>query len=231
MKKEFLTIPFEVKEVKEVEIDGQRFGIIKGYGSTFGNVDRGDDRVLKGAFKKSLKEHKAKKRQVRMLYQHSRHDLVGGWDVFKEDDVGLYLEGKINLQVQRGVESYALAKQGVLVDLSIGFQTIESEWVKEGNVDIRNLKELQLFEVSLVGEPMNVMAQITDVKTMTDVSDILKSVGLSNSEATKLIHDIKKLSRNDDNNDKDNNARNDVLAKVDQIIINQKISEIINNVK
>lgn len=231
MKKEFLTIPFEVKEVKEIEVEGQRYGIIKGYGATFGNIDRGDDRIIKGAFKKTLKDHKSRGRQIRMQYQHNRMELIGGWEKFKEDDNGLLLEGKINLQVQRGMEAYSLAKQGVLTDLSIGYWAKGYEWVKEDNNSIRNLTELELFEVSPVGEPMNIMAQITDVKTMTDVSDLLKSIGLSNKEATNLIHDIKKFSRKDESEDEDDDARNDALSKLDEIIVGQKLDEIINNLK
>ena len=67
MKKEFKRIPFHVTETKEIEEDGQRFGIIKGYGSTFGNVDRGGDRVIKGAFKKTLASHRQRNRQIRMF--------------------------------------------------------------------------------------------------------------------------------------------------------------------
>lgn len=230
MNKEFLTIPFDVKEVKEVEIDGQRYGILKGYGATFGNIDRGQDRVIKGAFKKTLKDHKSRGRQIRMQSQHSRMDLIGGWEVFKEDDNGLYLEGKLNLQVQKGAEAYALAKQGVLTDLSIGYWATETEWVKEKGKSVRNLKEIELFEVSPVSEPMNIMAQITSVKTITDISDILKSIGLSNKEATNLIHDIKRLSRKDDKPDDINDdTRNDVLKKLDELIVEQKLEEIINN--
>ncbi len=228
MDKQFLTVPFKVSDTKEIEIDGQRYGIIKGYGSTFGNVDRGSDRVIKGAFKKTLKEHKAKGRQIRMKFQHG--SLIGGWEKFKEDDNGLFLEGKINLQVQEGQEAYSLAKQGVLTDLSIGYWASDTEFVTENGQDIRNLKEVELFEVSPVGEPMNVMAQITDVKSITDISNILKSKGLSNKETTNLIHEIKKLSRkDDDDNDIDNDARNDVLAELDEIILKQKLEEIINN--
>ena len=226
MKKEFKRIPFQVTETKEIEEDGQRFGIIKGYGSTFGNVDRGGDRVIKGAFKKTLASHRKRNRQVRMLSQH--RILIGGWPKFKEDDNGLLLEGRVNLQVQKGLEAYSLAKQGVLEDLSIGYWATDTEWVTEDGKEIRNLKEIDLFEVSIVDEPMNIMAQITDVKTMTDVSDFLKSIGLSNKEATNLIHDIKKLSRKDDNEDENDNTRNDVLGKLDEIIINQKLEEVIN---
>jgi len=47
---QFKTFPLEIKDV-----DTQ--GTIRGYASTFGNVDLGLDIVDKGAFKKSLKEN------------------------------------------------------------------------------------------------------------------------------------------------------------------------------
>jgi HK97 family phage prohead protease len=172
MSLEFMTVPFEVKELKEVTDNDIKYGLIKGYGSTFGNIDETDDIIEKGAFKKTLKDHKKRNRQIRMMWQHDRLELIGGWDKYKEDDRGLLVEGKINLEVQRGKEAYALAKQGVLSDLSIGFSASSTEWIKKNGRDIRVLKEIELFEISPVGNPANREAMITDVKGAVPFSDL-----------------------------------------------------------
>ena len=43
-------------------------GIVKGYGSVFGNVDSDGDIITKGAYTKTIKENGER---VRYLYQHN----------------------------------------------------------------------------------------------------------------------------------------------------------------
>lgn len=169
--RQYKTFPFTVTETKELQTDKGHFGIIKGYASTYGNLDRGGDIVLAGAFTKSLQRYRDSDRQIKMHFQHSRMDIIGGFPVVKiyEDDKGLFVEGEINLDVQRGREAYALAKQGVLSDMSIGYETIESEYNSHGE---KLLKELELWEISIVGEPMNTEAVITSVKSAAQFKDL-----------------------------------------------------------
>ena len=95
-----------------------------------------------------------------------------------------------------GREVFALAKQGVLSDFSIG-------WSKENQdtetIDgIRYIKKAEVWEGSIVDEPMNPKAVITAVKSIDfselDLVDIrsleeaLKSgIKFSNRNAKKLI--------------------------------------------
>jgi HK97 family phage prohead protease len=161
---------FDVQETKETEKEGQKLGIIKGYASIYNTVDRGNEKVIKGAFTKSLERHrKSNNRPIRMYYQHDRKLLIGGFpiDKVRDDDKGLYVEGEINLAVPEGRSAYALAKQGVLTDLSIGYSELDTE-MKDG---VYLLKELQLWEVSPVGEPMHPDANIEEVKGVTGFQD------------------------------------------------------------
>lgn len=160
-------VSFETKSVTSSNvsiISGEpgNFGIIKGYVLTYGNIDRGSDVIMPGAFTDSLKRHKKSKRPVRMGYQH--RDLIGGWPIklAEDDEKGLMLTGEVNLDVPEGAAGYALAKQGVLSDLSIGFSIIEDEIDEKKN--IRKINKGELWEASLVSEPMNPKANITEVK-------------------------------------------------------------------
>lgn len=153
------------KNGKQLERNGQPIGIIEGYIATW-DLDRGDgwmqDQFERGAFKKSIREFKKSGRWVRMLFQH--HELIGGFDPdsLKEDDVGLWGRGEINLNVQRGAEAYALAKQKILVDFSIGYRINKS--TRDEQADIRTITQAELWEGSLVDEPMNPKANVTDIK-------------------------------------------------------------------
>ncbi len=48
---------------------------------------------------------------------------------------------------------------------SIGYKTLDYEYVTEGKKTIRNLKDIDIMEVSAVTFPMNPKANITDVKS------------------------------------------------------------------
>lgn len=175
-----LNVPFELKEVQED-------GTFKGYGAIFGNVDLGRDRIHKGAFAETLKLVKEGKRKIKMLWQHDRHQPIGVYPVLKEDDAGLYLEGKLVLEVQRAKEAHALMKADALGGLSIGFRT------KRYDIDtderVRNLYELDLHEVSPVTFPMNEEATITAVKSVRDFEEWLtRDAGFTRSEARTIIN-------------------------------------------
>lgn len=163
-------------EVKEEERDGVKLGIIEGYGATF-DLDRGDDIIMKGAFLKSLQRHKDDDRPIRMLFGHDRNNLIGGFPVSdaKEDEKGLYVKGEINLETQQGREAFALAKQGVLTDMSIGFSIPNREAVSFEDIGdnfVRVIREIELWEISLVTEPMNAAAKITTVKGVEGVKEL-----------------------------------------------------------
>ena len=146
------TIEFEVKEVDEEE------GTFTGYASTFSDVpDSYGDIVDPGAFKKTLK---AQKGRIVSLFNHSFMEPIGKPTEMVEDEKGLLIKAKLSLGVQRARETLALMKDGVITQMSIGYQTI-----KEKTIDgIRHLQEIKLYDVSPVIFAANTEAVITGVK-------------------------------------------------------------------
>lgn len=143
---------------------GVRVGIVEGYIATW-DIDRGDfrgvrDQFKRGAFVESILDHIQRRRQVRLKDHHGR--TVGGFPIefVKEDERGLFGVGEINLEVQQGRELYSLAQQKVLVDFSIGFSVEEFEM----DGDLRTITKATIWEGSVVDEPMNPAAAITQVK-------------------------------------------------------------------
>lgn len=168
LKPEFKTFSFKLD-------DADSKGIIRGFASTFGNIDLGDDVMEMGAFKKTLKENKG---IVPILDSHDPTKQIG-WNMRAEEtDKGLFVEGKINLESQLGREKYALAKQavelGAKMGLSIGYGTIKADPDKD-RPRVRRLKEVKLYEYSIVTFPMNTEAMITAVKQM-NINDAIKGV-------------------------------------------------------
>jgi uncharacterized protein len=178
---EHKTFPFQVLETKWGPYCGKNLGMIKGYASTYGNIDRSNDVIMEGAFDDSLQDYKTKQRQIKVYYQHDTSDMpIGGIkpENINSDKSGLPVVIDVNTKVGRGSDVYELVKQGVLSDMSIGFSVDEYDYAKDG---VRVLKKLSLWEVSIVGEPANSLAKITDVKstskhrfyTVTDLKEIL----------------------------------------------------------
>jgi len=146
-KKEF---KFELKELKET-------GEFEGYAAVFGNLDKGGDIIMEGAFTKTLLE----KKEFPISWMHDIRDLLGAAKA-EQDNFGLKVSGALNMAVQSAKEKYALMKQGVIKALSIGYDTVKA--IFENNGAIRKLTEVKLYEIALVPWPMNSEAQIMNVK-------------------------------------------------------------------
>jgi len=189
---ENMSIALEVKELTEA-------GSITGYGAVFGNVDLAGDRLMPGAFTKSLRRHAAAKTMPLMLWNHNDSEVIGVWSEVNEDSKGLMVGGRLVLDVARAREVHALMKAGALGGLSIGYRTTKD--AMDGNV--RLLNEVDLWEVSPVAFPANTKARITDVKSnlMTDFArrlrdgtppsvkefeDILRDAGIPKALATGI---------------------------------------------
>ncbi|MEM7753060.1 MAG: HK97 family phage prohead protease [Pseudomonadota bacterium] len=125
--------------------------VIEGYASLFGTVDRGGDVVEPGAYAVSLNSLHAANRRVRMLWQHDPAEPIGVWDEVREDAKGLYVRGRLLADVARAREAAALLEAGAIEGLSVGYRTIRASKDENGR---RRLKELELWEVSLVTFPM-----------------------------------------------------------------------------
>jgi uncharacterized protein len=178
---------FQVKAVDE------KTGEFSGYGSVFDVVDSYGDAVIKGAFAKSLEGWKGKSKLPAMLWQHRMSEPIGVWTKMEEDDRGLYVEGRILLSagdLER--RAYEHLKAGSLSGLSIGYQVPKGGAIFDADSETLFLKEIDLFEVSLVTFPANEAAQVDAVKAALDggpkeFERFLREAGLSRNEAKGLM--------------------------------------------
>ncbi len=148
-----------------LEIKGiDETGYIEGLAAGYGNVDHGNDKILSGAFAKSI----AGRAGVPMLLYHDMRRPIGKWSEFTETSDGLITKGKIAVKTRDGGEAYELANAGALGGLSIGYDPI----VKRMDGKVRELVELALHEVSLVTIGMNPKALITGVKEILEAGEL-----------------------------------------------------------
>jgi HK97 family phage prohead protease len=156
---------FAVGELKALPEDSAPAGSFEALVSVFGNVDRGGDRMVKGAFTRSL----AEKGMPPVVWSHM-------WDVppvgtvtsAEETDEGLLVKGRLFVgpdedhAVARQV--YTAMKNGALKEFSFGYETVDSREVKSDGETVRELLDVDLFEVgpTLVG--MNPDTRLVGVK-------------------------------------------------------------------
>jgi HK97 family phage prohead protease len=168
-----------------------------GYGAVFGNVDSYGDVIAKGAFRETLSGAKRSGAWPAMLSQHggflgSDMTPVGVWTEMREDDTGLYVEGKL-ADTPRGQEFYKLLKmtpRPAINGLSIGY--VAKEWTMRTKPTSRAARSraVDLMEVSLVTMPANPKARVSsvkaDIKTIRDFEDFLRDAGFSNAAAKAI---------------------------------------------
>lgn len=139
---------------------------IEGYAAVFGNTDLGGDIIHPGAFAKTLAERGNK---VKFLWQHDMHEPLGKVTELREDGAGLYVKATIS-DTARGRDALALLRDNAIGGMSIGYDAVKggTDYTQtDGGDTIRNLRELKLWELSLVTFPMNEMAGVTALKMVT----------------------------------------------------------------
>jgi len=138
--------------IKSVAPDGSFTGSL----AVYNNVDLGGDLIEPGAFTKTIKEHGD---QVPLLWQH-KADVPIGMLTLIDGPEALSVKGQLLMDVPAAKNAYLLMKAKIVKGLSIGFDTVKDS-VDEG---VRRLKEIRLWEGSVVTFPMNERAQISSVK-------------------------------------------------------------------
>jgi HK97 family phage prohead protease len=127
---------------------------IAGYAAVFNSeTDIGGmfrEQIAKGAFKPSLNA------DVRALFDHDTSHVLGrtkaGTLRMSEDDHGLAVE--IDLpDTQTGRDLRESMARGDIDGMSFGFRVTKQEWDESGEVPLRTIREVELFEVSVVTFP------------------------------------------------------------------------------
>jgi HK97 family phage prohead protease len=146
---------FSIKSIDET-------GRIAGYASVFGVVDRQRDVMMPGAFLDHLQKPLS---DIKLLWQHQWQEPIGVITQCFEDANGLYVEAQLLLDVARAKEAYSLLREGAINGLSIGYAPISYQI--DPDTGVRKLKQVELFEISLVTIPANPHAVISVVKQAT----------------------------------------------------------------
>jgi HK97 family phage prohead protease len=149
-----------VMEIKSIE----DAGTFTGYASVFAVTDSHRERTVPGCFVPSLADHKRAGTSVKMFWHHDLREPIGKWTDMAEDSKGLWVEGKLNMDVQRAREAHSLLRNKDIDGLSIGYfpEEFEEDKARPG---VTLLKKVRLVEVSVVSMGSNHRALIDNVKS------------------------------------------------------------------
>lgn len=165
-----------------------------GYASVFGMVDSYGDTIHAKAYDKTLAD---RERPIRMRWNHYG-PIIGKWINVFTDEKGLYVEGELTPGHSTAIDVYASMKHGAVSGMSIGFIPIKYSNIGENK---RLLEEISLIEISVVEEPADMYAQVSNIKsaletasTIREIESCLRDVGgFSRNDATALVSRIKSL--------------------------------------
>lgn len=165
--------PLELKSLTDT-------GEFDGYASTYDKDSYGDV-IMPGAFRRTILAHEAKGRPVPVLWQHDHTRPIGVTLQLREDERGLYVKGQLlTEELQLAREARALAKAGALGGLSIGFSIPKGGAEFDSDEDVRRIREVRLWEYSLVTFPANEHATLSGVKSLehelAEVKDALRTL-------------------------------------------------------
>lgn len=125
---------------------------LAGYAALFGIADADRDTILPGAFAATLAQHVTLGERLPLFWQHCPSQRIGWIDVAREDARGL----RVIATLDPGTRPAALLGAGAVSGLSFGYRAREFRITPLG----RELRALDLFEVSLVTHPLQHGARV-----------------------------------------------------------------------
>lgn len=165
---------------------------IEAYGAYFNNIDSYGDVIVAGAFKSFLSSDDAKR--AKFCWQHNFNDVLGVITEMGEDERGLWFKAMIS-NTTLGKDAATLIEDGALNEFSIGYSTREAEYPSEDETRAtgvyRYLKEVYLYEISLVTRAANPMATLTGSERK-DENKQPKTTNKMDEELKKQLEEMKR---------------------------------------
>lgn len=155
---------------------GDDGGHIVAYAATFDREpDSYGDVIAPGAFKNTLDEWKESGNVIPLLFGHRTDDPsmnIGGVDSIEEDERGLRIEATFDKDSETAQYVRRLVLEKRLSKLSFAYDVLD-----EGTITLddgrkaNELREIKLYEVSLVPIPANGHAEVVEAKS-ADASNV-----------------------------------------------------------
>lgn len=182
----------------EFSTDENEDMIVEGYvnkteqlSQVLGTRKKFQEKISKGAFKRSLEENS---HDVHFLLEHDPRSILSSTRndslQLSEDENGLKMRAKIS-PTSWGKDAYQLIKDGIFRGMSFGFNVVNDTWKNTPTgIYERTIKDLKLFEVSVVRDPAYAQSVI-EARGIDVVDDEVVPDNIEDDEKTK--EDKKKM--------------------------------------
>lgn len=160
---------FKLERLETKADDGEANGAFTALVSVFGNVDHVGDRMMPGAFSKTLKRWRESGDPIPIILSHQWEDpmaFVGKADprAVMETDEGLVVQGQLNTATEVGKQVYGLMKDRVLKSFSFGY-TVPPGGEELDDKGANNVSEVDLVEVGPCLKGANPDARLLGIKS------------------------------------------------------------------
>lgn len=155
----------------DAKYDETDAGEFTAYASTFwGEPDSYGDIVAPGAFSKTIQEWADSGHPIPLLFGHRTDDPrmnIGAITEATEDEHGLRIRAKFDDESEIAQYTRKLVKEGRLSKLSFSYDTRDSASVvlADGR-HVRELRDIKLYEISLVPIPANPETEVIEAKSL-----------------------------------------------------------------
>lgn len=163
--------------VKAGPQDGLAEGQFTAYASVFGNVDSCGDVMVRGAFANTLAQWESTGKPIPLLFGHEMGDPdynIGYVVNAVEDDNGLLVTCQLDLENPKAKQVYRLIKGRRIDQMSFAYDVVSKrETYYEGDLEVSELLEVKLYEVSVVTIGANQETEILAVKQAGQLAEHL----------------------------------------------------------
>jgi HK97 family phage prohead protease len=163
-------------ELKAGPQDGLDEGQFVAYASVFGNVDSYGDIVTKGAFTKDLQRWEKSGNPIPLLFGHNMADPdfnIGHVIKAEEDNVGLKVTAQLDLENPKAKQVYRMLKGRRINQMSFAYDVVDGSTENIDGEDVYQIRDMKLYEVSVVTVGANQETEVLAVKQMPIVADRL----------------------------------------------------------
>lgn len=202
MTREYKTVDAFITSVEQKE--DADLGIVDHLISVYGIIDGGQDMAHKGMFTKTIKErkddivvadnhnHNSVMDVLGMnleFYEVGRHELPSVvLKKFPDATGGLAAKTQFLLDTPEGLGAFTRLKAGAIKKFSFAYKAMQKDYEDVGDIKVRHLREVKLFEYGPVIFPMNDAAAMISAKAENEEPAAwteLKEIGLGR-QASKL---------------------------------------------
>lgn len=152
---------------KSFELKADEAGKISGYFSTYDRIpDSYGDIIAPGAFEKTIAARKESGHPFPLCWNHDLDQIIGtvAPEDIKETEKGPLMTASF-FNTQLAQEKREIVKSGAVYQFSFAYDVLDWAPVElEDGTKANELREIELFEISIVPIPANQRAVMTEVK-------------------------------------------------------------------